>query len=122
MRALNDPALVREQYADEEDLRARKAIYATAEGPDARELAFAAVAEVAPATVLEVGGGEGELAERIVRHELLGNLLGKRRIKTARDVDRLAAAGYDAFLVGESLLRQNDRAAAVRKLRGEGER
>ena len=64
---MNDPALVREQYADEEDLRARKAIYATAEGPDARELAFAAVAEVAPATVLEVGGGEGELAERIVR-------------------------------------------------------
>ena len=37
-------------------------------------------------------------------------------IKSARDVDRLAAAGYHAFLVGESLLRQNDRAAAVRAL------
>jgi indole-3-glycerol phosphate synthase len=37
-------------------------------------------------------------------------------IKTRHDVDRLRAAGYDAFLVGESLLRQSDRAAAVREL------
>lgn len=37
-------------------------------------------------------------------------------IKTRQDVDRLGAAGYAAFLVGESLLRQNDRAAAVRAL------
>jgi indole-3-glycerol phosphate synthase len=37
-------------------------------------------------------------------------------IKTRQDVDRLAAAGFDAFLVGESLLRQKDRAAAVAAL------
>ena len=37
-------------------------------------------------------------------------------IKTRHDVDRLRAAGFDAFLVGESLLRKNDRAAAVRQL------
>ena len=37
-------------------------------------------------------------------------------IRTRADVDRLMAAGFDAFLVGESLLRQNDRAAAVRQL------
>jgi indole-3-glycerol phosphate synthase len=37
-------------------------------------------------------------------------------IKTRADVDRLRAAGFDAFLVGESLLRQNDRAAGVRQL------
>lgn len=37
-------------------------------------------------------------------------------IKTRANVDRLRAAGFDAFLVGESLLRQNDRAAAVRQL------
>jgi indole-3-glycerol phosphate synthase len=37
-------------------------------------------------------------------------------IKTKADVDRLRAAGFNAFLVGESLLRQNDRAAAVRAL------
>ena len=37
-------------------------------------------------------------------------------IKSRQDIDRLRAAGYSAFLVGESLLRQNDRAAAVRAL------
>jgi indole-3-glycerol phosphate synthase len=37
-------------------------------------------------------------------------------IKTRGDVDRLRAAGFHAFLVGESLLRQNDRAAAVAAL------
>jgi indole-3-glycerol phosphate synthase len=37
-------------------------------------------------------------------------------IKVRADVDRLRAAGFDAFLVGESLLRQNDRAAAVAAL------
>lgn len=37
-------------------------------------------------------------------------------IKTRQDVDRLRAAGFHAFLVGESLLRQDDRAAAVRAL------
>jgi indole-3-glycerol phosphate synthase len=37
-------------------------------------------------------------------------------IRTRADVDRLVAAGFDAFLVGESLLRQHDRAAAVAAL------
>ncbi len=40
-------------------------------------------------------------------------------IGTHDDITRLRACGFDAFLVGESLLRQNDRAAAVRRLRGE---
>jgi indole-3-glycerol phosphate synthase len=37
-------------------------------------------------------------------------------IKTRGDVDRLRRAGFQAFLVGESLLRQNDRSAAVAAL------
>ena len=93
MRALNDPALVRDQYADEADLRARKAAYANAEGPDARELAFQAVAEAAPTRVLEVGGGEGELAERIVRE------LGAELVfvdQSPRLVELAAARGLDA--------------------------
>ncbi len=37
-------------------------------------------------------------------------------IRARADVERLRAAGFHAFLVGESLLRQEDRAAAVRAL------
>ena len=37
-------------------------------------------------------------------------------IRTRADVDRLRAAGFDAFLAGESLLRQHDRSAAVAAL------
>jgi len=37
-------------------------------------------------------------------------------IKTRMDVERLRSAHFNAFLVGESLLRQNDRAAAVAAL------
>ncbi len=57
--------------------------------------------------------------------ERLGALIPKGAIRVAesgirnrQDVDRLRAAGFDAFLVGESLLRQDDRAAAVRALTG----
>jgi indole-3-glycerol phosphate synthase len=39
-------------------------------------------------------------------------------IRNASDVERLRSAGFHAFLVGESLLRQNDQAAAVRRLVG----
>jgi indole-3-glycerol phosphate synthase len=39
-------------------------------------------------------------------------------IRSREDMDRLRAAGFDAVLVGESLLRDADRAAAVRRLVG----
>ena len=64
---LNDPAVVRKEYADESRLAARKAAHASAEGPDARDLVFERVAEVGPRRILEVGCGEGELAERMSR-------------------------------------------------------
>jgi indole-3-glycerol phosphate synthase len=55
--------------------------------------------------------------------ERLGTLMPEHAIRVAEsgirtraDVDRLSAAGFHAFLVGESLLRQNDRAEAVRAL------
>jgi SAM-dependent methyltransferase len=62
---LNDPRVVREEYASEQGLEGRRAAYRFAEGPNAAELAFQAVAEVAPRTVLEVGAGPGELAARV---------------------------------------------------------
>ena len=66
---IDDAAFVRAQYESEDNLRARKSAYVNAEGDDPREFAFEAVAEAEPRRVLEVGGGEGELAERI-RDEL----------------------------------------------------
>ena len=39
-------------------------------------------------------------------------------IRDAADVSRLAACGYDAILVGESLVTASDSAAAVRSLKG----
>jgi indole-3-glycerol phosphate synthase len=56
-------------------------------------------------------------SERLARQISDGILrIAESGIKTRDDIDRLRAAGFDAFLVGESLLRQNDRAAAVRQL------
>jgi indole-3-glycerol phosphate synthase len=55
--------------------------------------------------------------------ERLGALMPRDTIRVAEsgirsraDVERLRAAGFHALLVGESLLRQDDRAAAVRTL------
>jgi SAM-dependent methyltransferase len=62
---IDDPSAVARQYATEANLEARRSLYDNAEGPDPRELAFQAVAEVEPDDVLEVGGGPGELAARI---------------------------------------------------------
>jgi indole-3-glycerol phosphate synthase len=58
-------------------------------------------------------------AERLSKNIPNGAIkVAESGIKTRGDVERLRAAGFHAFLVGESLLRQNDRAAAVRALTG----
>jgi SAM-dependent methyltransferase len=62
---LDDPQLVRDEYATDAGLAGRIAAYRFAEGPDAREETFRAVAEARPRRVLEVGCGQGWLAERI---------------------------------------------------------
>jgi 2-polyprenyl-3-methyl-5-hydroxy-6-metoxy-1,4-benzoquinol methylase len=92
-RRVNEQAYVREQYETEDRLRARKSAYANAEGDDPREFAFEAVAEARPRRVLEVGGGEGELAERIVK-ELGAELVGIDQSERMVEIQR--SKGIDA--------------------------
>ena len=85
---LNDPDAVARQYASENNLEARRSIYGKQEGPDPRELAFAAVGEAAPRRVLEVGGGPGELAARIrleLGCEVVMIDLSERMVELARE-------------------------------------
>jgi SAM-dependent methyltransferase len=66
---------VRRQYETPDNLRARKDAYVNAQGDDPREFVVEAIAAAKPSRLLEVGGGEGELAERLSRElgvELVG--------------------------------------------------
>jgi SAM-dependent methyltransferase len=90
---LDDPSLVREQYADETRLATRKRAHELGEGPDAREIVFAAVRDVRPSRILEVGCGEGELAERMLR-ELHAEVIAVDQ--SERMVELAGARGVDA--------------------------
>jgi SAM-dependent methyltransferase len=93
IRGLNDPTHVRRQYEDESGLRARKAIYGDIAGVDAREVAVDAIREARPERVLEVGCGEGELAQRLVSE------LGVELVaidQSARMVELARGRGVDA--------------------------
>jgi SAM-dependent methyltransferase len=64
---IDNPLLVRWEFASEERLATRNAIYRQlVEGDNAEDFVFDAVARVQPKTVLEVGSGAGELAYRLV--------------------------------------------------------
>ncbi len=90
---IDEAAFVRAQYESEDNLRARKATYVNAEGDDPREFAFEAVVEARPRRVLEVGGGEGELAERI-RDELGAEVIGIDQSERMVEIQR--SKGIDA--------------------------
>lgn len=55
------------------------------------------------------------LAERIPANAIK---VAESGIHSANDVRRLSDAGYDAFLVGEHLMKSGDPSAAIRELRG----
>ena len=86
--SLNDPDVVRAEYASEQGLEGRRAAYRYATGPNAVEMAFAAIAEARPRRVLEVGCGPGELAAR-VRDELGAEVvavdISPRMVELARE-------------------------------------
>ena len=66
---LDNPMLVRWEFASEERLATRNAIYRRLiEGQNAEDVLLEAVVAAAPKRVLEVGCGAGEMSQRI--HEL----------------------------------------------------
>jgi SAM-dependent methyltransferase len=91
--SLSDPEVVREEYASEHRLLARRALYDSLVGPDPRETLWSAIAEVVPERVLEVGPGPGELSERMQRElgaEVVAIDVSERMVELAR------ARGVDA--------------------------
>ena len=100
----NDPRVVHAEYEDETRLAARKAAHARAEGPDARELLFEAVVECSPARILDVGCGEGELAERLRREtsaEVVAVDQSSRMVEIARGRGVDAVVGHAEELTFE---------------------
>jgi SAM-dependent methyltransferase len=86
---LDDPALVAHEYADDARLRRRAAAFtgaATVE--DARMSMIAALVEVRPRRVLEVGCGWGELAEWVAREtgaDVVPTDLSPRMVELTRE-------------------------------------
>jgi SAM-dependent methyltransferase len=62
---LDDPETVKAQYAREDNLRARQRMYQEVSGPHPHDVLWQTLVEWKPRRVLEVGGGPGELAERM---------------------------------------------------------
>ena len=93
---LNDPTLVRRQYETEDGLAVRRDAQSRfLEGENAFDVALAAVVEVQPRRVLEVGCGMGQLSERIADSldaEVVATDLSPRMVELA------AARGLDARL------------------------
>ncbi len=92
---------------DEEEIGRALAAGAEVVGLNARDLR---TFRVDLDRIVALGRG---LPSRVVR-------VAESGIHAAADVERLAAAGFDTLLVGESLLRSGDPARALRALRGEG--
>jgi SAM-dependent methyltransferase len=93
---LDNPMLVRWEFASEERLETRNAIYRQLiEGVNAEDLLFEAVLEVAPVRVLEVGCGAGAMAERIKR-ELDADVVGLDT--SARMVNLTRERGIEAHV------------------------
>jgi len=97
-------AVVAEAHAADE-IRAAAAIAPDVVGVNARDLAtFATDLEALARLAPEIPTGPVRLAESGIR--------------TRDDVERLSSAGFQAFLVGESLLRSEDPEDALRALTG----
>jgi SAM-dependent methyltransferase len=125
---LDNPMLVRWEFASEERLEKRNSTYRRLlEGDNAEEVLFAAVKEFAPKRVLEIGCGSGMMAER-VRDELgaqivavdtserMVELTRQRGIETyVADVQELPFGDgeFDCVFAGWVLYHVQDRERAI---------
>jgi SAM-dependent methyltransferase len=93
---LDDPEVVRREYATDTGLRARISVYQGVYGQDAWDVAVDAVREARSRRVLEVGCGWGEFAERLIHAlgvELVAVDLSPRMVELARERRVDARAG-----------------------------
>jgi SAM-dependent methyltransferase len=91
--SLSDPELVREEYASEAGLLARRSIYDNRTGPDPRDVLWDELVAAEADHVLEVGPGPGELSERMLAElgcEVVALDVSERMVELCR------ARGVDA--------------------------
>lgn len=125
---LDNPMLVRWEFASEERLEKRNALYRRlVEGVNAEEVLFAAIEEFKPARVLEVGCGAGAMAERVQQvlgahvvatdsSERMVELTRQRGVEAlVADVQELpfADAEFDLVFAGWVLYHVLDRERAI---------
>jgi SAM-dependent methyltransferase len=130
-RRLDNPVLVQWEYASEERLRTRNALYRElTDGPDIEQAVFDAVAEAPPAKLLDAGCGIGDIGVRIA--EELGTQVvavdtSPRMVQIAKergleaslaDVQQLPFADgeFDCVLAAWVLYHVPDREAAIAEL------
>ncbi len=127
---LDNPMLVRWEFASEERLEKRNALHKRlVEGIDAEEMLFEAVKEFGPKRVLEVGCGAGAMAQR-VRDELGAEVVAidtsERMIELTRQREVEAYVGdaqelpfgdgeFDCVFAGWVLYHVLDRERAIRE-------
>jgi SAM-dependent methyltransferase len=128
---VNDPSIVRREYAREDRFLARRlANEATLDGPLVEDAAVAAVAEVAPERAADVGCGTGDLTERLAQevavpvvavdlsHRMATLARGRRLAAVTADIERLpfADGSFDAVLANRVLYHLPDLDAGLAEL------
>jgi SAM-dependent methyltransferase len=130
-RRLDNPVLVQWEYASEERLRTRNAVYRDLlEGQNAEDEIVVAVAEVSPRRVLDIGCGTGETSERIAKElgaEVIAADQSARMVNLARergldarqaDIQALPFADgeFDCVVAGWVLYHVLDRRRAIEEV------
>lgn len=105
--AINDPTSVREQYASEVPLHIRRTVWrGDSKGRQPHDLAAAAIAAVAPTSILEIGCGTGVFAARLQAENPMATLVAIDQ--SARMVELARGRGVDARVADATALPFDD--------------